>query len=73
MSLLNNIIAKRVISKYKQDMGNYFDFIQGNEEDVVICRMYSFTLSMLYSDVLAIIERAPLQYKVKMLLSGKVK
>lgn len=60
MSLLNNIIAKRVISKYKQDMGNYFDFIQGNEENV-------------YSDVLAIIERAPLQYKVKMLLSGEVK
>lgn len=73
MSLLNNIIAKRIISKYKQDMGNYFDFIQGDEEDVVICRMSSFALSMLYSDVLAIIERAPLQYKVKMLLSGKVK
>lgn len=60
MSLLNNIIAKRIISKYKQDMGNYFDFIQGDEENV-------------YSDVLAIIERAPLQYKVKMLLSGEVK
>ena len=60
MSLLNNIIAKRIISKYKQDMGNYFDFIQGDEENV-------------YRDVLAIIERAPLQYKVKMLLSGKVK
>lgn len=73
MSLLNNIIAKRVISKYKQDMGNYFDFIQGDEEDVVIRRMSSFALSILYSDVLAIIERAPLQYKVKMLLSGKVK
>ena len=73
MSLLNNIIAKRIISKYKQDMGNYFDFIQGDEEDVVICRMSSFALSMLYSDVLAIIERAPLQYKIKMLLSGKVK
>ena len=60
MSLLNNIIAKRIISKYKQDMGNYFDFIQGDEENV-------------YSDVLAIIERAPLQHKVKMLLSGEVK
>ena len=60
MSLLNNIIAKRIISKYKQDMGNYFDFIQGDEENV-------------YRDVLAIIERAPLQYKVKMLLSGEVK
>ena len=60
MSLLNNIIAKRIISKYKQDMGNYFDFVQGDEENV-------------YSDVLAIIERAPLQYKVKMLLSGEVK
>ena len=60
MSLLNNIIAKRIISKYKQDMGNYFDFIQGDEENV-------------YSDVLAIIERSPLQYKVKMLLSGEVK
>lgn len=59
MSLLNNIIAKRVISKYKQDMGNYFDFIQGNEENV-------------YSDVLAIIERAPLQYKIRMLLRGEV-
>ena len=73
MSLLNNIIAKRIISKYKQDMGNYFDFVQGDEEDVAICLMSSFALSMLYSDVLATIERAPLQYKVKMLLSGKVK
>lgn len=29
MKLINTIIVKRIISKYKQDMGNYFDFVQG--------------------------------------------
>lgn len=60
MKLLNNIIAKRVINKYKQDMGNYFNFIQGNEEDI-------------YNDALTIVEKAPLQYKITMLLKGEVK
>ena len=45
MKLINTIIAKRIINKYKQDMGNYFDFVQGNEEDI-------------YNDALAIVEKA---------------
>lgn len=28
MKLINTIIVKRIINKYKQDMGNYFDFVQ---------------------------------------------
>ena len=40
-------------------MGNYFDFVQGNEEDI-------------YNDALAIVEKAPLQYKIRMLLRGEV-
>lgn len=60
MKLINTIIAKRIINKYKQDMGNYFDFVQGNEEDI-------------YNDALAIVEKAPLQYKIRMLLRGEVK
>lgn len=60
MKLINTIIAKRIINKYKQDMGNYFDFVQGNEEDI-------------YNDALAIVEKAPLQYKIGMLLRGEVK
>lgn len=59
MKLINTIIAKRIINKYKQDMGNYFDFVQGNEEDI-------------YNDALAIVEKAPLQYKIRMLLRGEV-
>ena len=60
MKLINTIIAKRIINKYKQDMGNYFDFVQGNEEDI-------------YNDAISIVEKAPLQYKIKMLLRGEVK
>lgn len=60
MKLLNNIIAKRIINKYKQDMGNYFDFIQGNEEDI-------------HNDALTIVEKAPLQYKIIMLLRREVR
>ena len=59
MKLINTIIAKRIINKYKQDMGNYFDFVQGNEEDI-------------YNDALAIVEKAPLQYKIRMLLRKEV-
>lgn len=59
MKLINTIIAKRIINNYKQDMGNYFDFVQGNEEDI-------------YNDALAIVEKAPLQYKIRMLLRGEV-
>jgi hypothetical protein len=60
MKLINTIIVKRIINKYKQDMGNYFDFVQGNEEDI-------------YNDALVIVEKAPLQYKIRMLLRGEVK
>ena len=60
MKLINTIITKRIINKYKQDMGNYFDFVQGNEEDI-------------YNDALAIVEKAPLQYKITMLLGGEEK
>lgn len=59
MKLINTIIAKKITNKYKQDMGNYFDFVQGNEEDI-------------YNDALAIVEKAPLQYKIRMLLRGEV-
>lgn len=60
MKPINTIISKRIINKYKQDMGNYFDFVQGNEEDI-------------YNDALAIVEKAPLQYKIIMLLRGEVR
>lgn len=60
MKLINTIIAKRITNKDKQDMGNYFDFVQGNEEET-------------FSDALTIVERAPLQYKIIMLLRGEVK
>lgn len=60
MKLINTIIAKRIINKYKQDMGNYFDFVQGNEEET-------------FNNALTIVERAPLQYKIIMLLRGEVR
>lgn len=60
METINAIIAKRIINKYKQDMGNYFDFVQGNKEDT-------------YNEALAIVKRAPLQFKIIMLLKGEVK
>ena len=60
MKLINTIIAKRITNKYKQDMGNYFDFVQGNEEDI-------------YNEALAIVKRASLQFKIIMLLKGEVK
>ena len=58
METINAIIAKRIINKYRQDMGNYFDFVQGNEEDI-------------YNNALTIVEKAPLQFKIIMLLKGK--
>ena len=60
METINAIIAKRIINKYRQDMGNYFDFVQGNEEDI-------------YNNALTIVEKAPLQFKIIMLLKGEVR
>lgn len=55
--MLNSIIAKRMIKKYANYMGDYFDYIQGNEEGV-------------YNEALALVNKAPLWAKIKMLIRG---
>lgn len=57
---MNRIIANRIIKKYSNYMGDYFDYIQGNEEEI-------------YSQALAIVKQAPLHSKIKMLVFGEVK
>ena len=31
---MRNIIIKYIMNKYASDMGNYYDYIQGHEEDI---------------------------------------
>lgn len=57
MRLLNNIIARRVLAEYSKDMGNYFDYIKGNEEEM-------------HNETLMIVENAPFYSKIKMLIKG---
>lgn len=57
--MLNSIIAKRIINKYSNCMEYYFDFIQGNEEEV-------------FDQAIAIVKQAPLWAKVKMLILGEI-
>lgn len=55
--ILYSLIAKRVINEYAKDMGNYFDYIKGNEEDI-------------FNEALEMVEKAPLINKIKMLVRG---
>jgi hypothetical protein len=57
---MNRIIAKRILNKYASYMGDYFDYIQGNEEEM-------------QADAIALVKQAPLWAKIKMLIYGEVK
>lgn len=54
---MNRLIAKRIIKKYSNYMGDYFDYIQGNEEDI-------------QAEAIALVKQAPLHSKIKMLIKG---
>lgn len=32
---MNKLLASIILNRYAQDMGNYFDYIQGNEDDTL--------------------------------------
>lgn len=57
---MNRLIAKRIIKKYSNYMGDYFDYIQGSEEDI-------------QAEAIALVKQAPLHSKIKMLIRGEVK
>lgn len=58
-NFINSIIAKRIMNKYASYMGDYFDFIQGNEEEE-------------FQEALTLVNNAPIISKIKMLVRGYI-
>jgi hypothetical protein len=59
MKRLNNFIAKRIFDNYSNDMGIYFDQIQGQEEEA-------------YAEILAIVENSSFEDKMLMLIEKEI-
>lgn len=55
MKIFNRMIATKILNCYAQDMGNYFDYVRGNEEEI-------------YNDALVFVETMPFFIKIKTLI-----